>query len=318
MNEELYRMCMDFTEYQTLLKGMYTWTSYSQVFPVAAYICLNHRDEPNEELLRLCDTILRENSGTFSNFRGNGKVVYIAMLSTDIDPGARMERAAIAYEELRDRFSASSYLPLLALIMAKNAAVQEYPDIARRTKTIFDAMNAEHAFLTSSEDSVFAGLLALQNKPLKSSIDEMEEIYEWLNSEFSFHRNSKQTLSHALVLCEGEWYDKCMRLKRLCDALDREGIRYSRDFALVPLAILANMGIETEQLLNDMLACDAYLQDQSGYGFLGFSSKKRLMHAAMITAAYHMTGSYELSCAVIIGELLEIAAQQAAAAAAAA
>ena len=283
---------------------------------MAAYICLNHRDEPNEELLELCNQILKDNSGYFSYFRGNGKVVFAAMLSTDIDPGARMERAAIAYDELRGYFPSSSYLPLLALIIAKNAKVEEYRAIADRTRMIYDAMNERHAFLTSQEDSVFAGLIALQKKDIGDTIGEIETIYTWLNQEYSFHRNAKQTLSHALALCSGRWEDKCLNLKRLCNALSAEDIKYSRDFALVPLAVLANTGIDTQHLIEDLLAVDEYLSDQEGYGMLGFSRRKRIMHAAMITAAYHMTGSYELSCAVIIGELLEIAAQQAAAAAA--
>ena len=87
---------------------------------------------------------------------------------------------------------------------------------------------------------------------------------------------------------------------------------------MIPLGILANLGIDTQNLCCDLMEVYEFLGSDDSYGFFGFNNRTRLVHACLILCAYYMAGTVELASAVIVSVLLEIQQQQAAAAAAAA
>ena len=72
---------------------------------------------------------------------------------------------------------ASHYLPVAAVAIAQLAEEQNYEYIARRTKEIYKEMKANHPMLTSGEDSAFAALLSLSQKPNEQLITGMEQCY---------------------------------------------------------------------------------------------------------------------------------------------
>ena len=82
--------------------------------------------------------------------------------------------------------------------------------------------------------------------------------------------------------------------------------------------ILANIGVDHDQVMADIVEADAFLSEQKEYGFFGFWEKKRLMHVIMILTSFYLTSGPELIAAVVVSVLIEIQQQQAAAASAAA
>ena len=319
MEQSLKQICEDFIYYQDIIKARRIFGSYRQLYPACSFIHLCVRQEPNEEMLTLSKQIIRENTGFFSSFRGNGEEIFVTMLATDDDPGVRMKLALAAYDMLRGFFPSSAYLPFLALIMSKMIKPDMFYEVSSRTKRIFDLMNDDHRFLTGQEDVCFAGMLAMRaDMDIAEMLDEMEYCFDQLLEGNLFHHNAVQSISHALTLCAGTPDVKCENMRLLLDALESAGINFAKGYEQVSIAILANLGISLDVLVDDFCAVDDFLSVKDGYGFFGFSKRTRYMHDVMILSAYYMNGSVELMAAVTLSVLLEIQSEQAAAAAAAA
>jgi hypothetical protein len=319
MNEQLAKLCYEFLLYRDQLRDGRFFHSYRQLYPLCAYICMIRHQEPNDEIVRLCREILREYAGFFSMFRGNGEEVMVTLLSCETDPGACMELCDQAYSSLRSEFHASHYLPLLAYYMATSMPAVKFDEFTYRTRELYDTFNNLHPFLTSEEDSLYMGLLTASGRDPRAIAEEAEEIYEMLAGEFPFHKNPIHSLSHALTLCPGAAPAKAARFRNLFRELRDMDYRYGKDYELIALGILANMGYETEQIMEDFINVDRYLADSDGYGWLGgFSRRTRYLHAVLILSVYYHNGSSELTAAMIVSVLMEIQAEQAAAAAAAA
>ena len=318
MDQILQKMCDDFVFYRDFNRDQFKWSGSQLVDPLCAYIYLDHHQEPNEEMISLCKKILKENAGIFSAFRGNGNPILVTMLAVADDPGLKMETAKAAYEALRRRFGFSDYLPFLAMIMPDAMPADQFDAFTERTWVLYDTMHEIHSFLTSTEDVIYAGLLVMENKDTPQYIDEMEYLYDIMHKNDIFHANAQQSLSHALTLCQGSPDDKYNNLLTLCAMLRNEKIGYSKDYDMIPLGVLANIGIGREQIFHDLVDVYDYLEHFSGYGgAFGFSKKSRLVHACLILCAYYSPGTVELASAVTISVLMQIKAQQAAAASAA-
>ena len=318
MNEELKAVCEDFLYYEDIIRAGRVFSGYRQLYPLCSYIYLAKRQEPNDEMIRLCREIIRENTSFFSYFRGNGQEVFITELATEEDPGRVMKLALAAYDFLREYFASSSYLPFLALTMARLIRPEAFAEVSARAKDIYELIRSDHFWLTGQEDVVWAGLLAMkEGRTPEEMRDEMEYCFTRLTRGDIFHHNAIQTVSHALTLCAGRMEDKCDNLQALTDGLEACGIQFSKNYEQASLAILANLGIPLDEIINDFCAVDDFLSVREGYGFWGHSRKTRYMHDVMILSAYHMNGSVELTTAVTLSALLEIQAEQAAAASAA-
>lgn len=319
MNSELQNVCARFVEYRYQLREMNVFSSYHQLYPLCAYICMIRGQEPNEEIMNLCKQLLRERFGAFNMFRGNGEKVITALLACEGDPGAAADLCEEAYAVLRDEFSASHYLPMLAYYMATTMPPAEFEQFTYETRTLYQMFNDMHPFLTSEEDVLFIGLLNATKKNHSLLVNEAEDIWHALRDDFRWNKDALQTCAHALVLCEGEPMVKAARFYNLFRRLRDEGYRYGKGYEGVPLAILANLGIDQEQIVSDFIEAEQFLEQSGGYGFwAGFSSKARYMHAILVLSAYYGSGTSELNAAFIVSVLREIAEQQAAAAAAAA
>lgn len=294
---------------------MSAFNNYSYFSAISAYYFMSQKTEANEEMIKLCRQIIKENNGIFSSFRGTGEPIFACILAADEDPGTKMALALAAYDALRRFFSFSPFLPYLALIMTDIVTPDAYNLIALNTEEIYNSMHASHIFLTSNEDIPYAGLFAMSKRQNEDLLLESETIYSILTDNFSFFsRNALQTISHALTLCIGEPRQKCKNFFNLYDKAKDAGLKYSHSFDLSALAILANLGLDLDSVTEDLLDVTNYLKNR--YGF--FSGTKRKQHAIMICAANYMNANIELTSAIVVSALLEIINQQAAAAAAAA
>lgn len=319
INTKLQRVCDDFIDYRLEIRDMTFFKSYSQLYPLCAYIFMMRNQEPNEEIMHLCKEIIRENNGIFSMFRGNAEKAMTALLACESDPGTVMELSEEAYRCLREEFSASHYLPILAYYMATSMSPERFEQFAYDTRTLYDHYNDMHPILTSEEDSIFIGLLNATGRNFRELVNETEEIWSDLKSEFRFHKDALQTAAHALTLCRGEGPAKAARFYNLFTRLRSEGYRFGKDYEMVPLAILANLGIDPEQIFMDFVECEQYLYECGGYGFwAGLSTQSRYMHTVLVLSVYYHNSNSELTAAFIVSVLMEIAREQAAAAAAAA
>ncbi|MBQ9765105.1 MAG: DUF4003 family protein [Lachnospiraceae bacterium] len=283
------------------------------IYPVCANVFLGKRQNVEPDKMQNCLRILKENTGVFSNFRGNGRIPMLSMLALDSAPEEKFRKALTFYSKLKDYFWGSEYLAVASMIVTELVDETRYEEVAERTRKIYEIMKAEHPFLTSSEDSVFASLLALSDKTEAEMVREVEACYNRLKPDF-FSGNAVQSLSHVLALGEGSVEDKCKRVMDIFYALREKGCKYGTDYQLATLGALALLPVDIETLVDEMIDVDIFLSGQKGYGFFGIEKRTRIMHAAMIVSTYHtdQNDNNLMGAAALSGSIALVAAQQAA------
>ena len=286
MKESLQKLCNDFVSNYTEVAKAFMLES-SDIYPVCANILCSHGCLPDAEQLKQSRKVNDKHTGVFSNFRGNIRPFLASMLALGNDPEKRMELAKEYYTLLKQEFSGSEYLALAAFILTDLADRQQVQERLTRSKEIYKRMKKEHPFLTSSDDSVFAVLLAFSDKPIDDLIADIEESYSVLKKHFSIG-DDLQTVSHVLSLTDGSPQEKAQRLIDLYNALKEAGVEYGNKYQLGALAALSLTDSEIPSLEDDIREVDAFLKEQKGRGLSNIEAKQRAMNAAMIVSDQYM------------------------------
>lgn len=282
MNEQLQKLCEDFIVNRDASQRAFVW-DYSYVYPVVANIFTSHGQIATVEQLKQARSVIDENTGVFSNFRGNIRPILAASLALSPDPQSQMQLANDYYQLLKQEFFSSEYLALVAFILTDLVNISQLNEKLERGKTLFKRMKQEHPFLTGTEDSVFAVLMAFAGISDDALIADMEGCYQALRERF-MAGDELQTVSHALAMADGKPEDKAQRLIDLFEALRDAGIKYGKSYELATLAALSLADAPIETLVQEIGEVDAFLKTQKGYGFLSTSAQQRAMHAAMIVS----------------------------------
>ena len=309
MRESLQKLCDSFIANRDVVKKAFRM-EYSQIYPVCANIFCARGLTADAEQLEACKALIREKTGIFSNFRGVVRPPVACMLAVRDNPSAMLEETLACYELLKQRFWGSSYLALVAFLLADMTGPGEASEKVLRGRALYDRMKKEHPFLTSSEDSVFAVLMAFSEKTDDELIADMEGCYTLLRKRFP-GGDALQSVSHVLSLAGGTPEQKTGRLEALYNAVREAGGKYGKYHELATLAAVSITTQDVKAVAADMLDVDAFLAQQKGYGFLGIDRKTRMMHAAMIVSDEAMPRD-DVNTAALTGTISIIAAQQAA------
>lgn len=310
MKASLQTLCDSFIENRDLVKSVFRMES-NYIYPLCANLFCVKGQKADRERLISAREVIRSQTGIFSNFRGHLQSILSSVLAMEDRPEEFMDRCVNNYQLLKQYFWGSDHLALAAFLTAAMDDTADLEEKAARGKSIYRLMKQEHPFLTASEDSVFAVMMAFSPKSDEALIQDMESCYRLLRERF-LDSNSVQTVSHVLALAEGEPEEKTRRVLDLYDALLAAGSRYGRNYELAALAALAALPVETDALAGDMMDVEAFLSGQKGYGFFGLGRRIRLMHAAMIVSDEYAPRG-EMDTAATAGTLSMIAAQEMAA-----
>ncbi len=308
MRESLKLACEEFISTRDALKGIFRM-EHDQMYPVCASVFVSAGRIPEEGAMRAARKMVRSSAGIFSSFRGSIEFPLVSMLVCSDDPNEKWERTQAAYACLREHFFSSEFLALAALMLSDEEGIAQ---TAERGKALYRRMKAEHPFITGSEDSVFALLLAKSSRSDSDLIEDMEASYRILNSQFP-KGEGLQSASHVLAFDEASPADKAGRLMEIYDGIVRLGGKYGRDSRLSTLAALSITGEDPEQLAADIMEADAFLKEQKGYrSVFGMDARSRAMHAAMIVSTDILPGNGLMTAAAGNSVVAIIAAQQAA------
>ena len=153
-----------------------------------------------------------------------------------------------------------------------------------RARILFERMRREHPFLTGSDDSVFAVVLARSPRSDNALIADMEQSYQILKRRF-LNGDAIQTVSHILSLDDREPAGKVSRVIELYDSIRDAGVKYSRDREISVLASVSLADADIRTLASQIVEADELLHQKKGWsGIFGYSRRKRAMHAAMIVS----------------------------------
>lgn len=309
MRESLSQLCNNFITNRNIVNKIFKWEN-DLLVAAGSTTFLNRGVLVDEEKLEQCKTLLKEQVGIFSNFRGNVELPLVCLLAVSDKPQEKLQKTKQYYDVLKQEFFGSEYLVLAAAVLADMVPEEQAEKMAEKARSIYNKMKQDHPFLTSSEDSVFAVLMAISEKNDEALMEEMEVCYKKLKESFSAS-NEVQALAHVLSIAEGGAEEKCNKVVALYEALRDAAVKYGKYHELVVLASLALLPVEQSTLVEDIKAVDAFLAEQKGYGFFGMDKKTRLMHAAMIVSADY-TKNDNSEIAAMTGTLAAVAAQQAA------
>lgn len=309
MRDSLNQLCNNFIANRNMVNNVFKWEN-DLLVAAGSTTFLNRGVLADGEQLEKCKKLLKENVSIFSNFRGNVELPLVCLLAASENAEEKLKKTKKYYEVLKQEFFGSEYLVLAAAVLADMVSEEQAVHMAEKARSIYNKMKQDHPFLTSSEDSVYAVLMAVSEKNDETLMEEMEVCYKKLKESFSAS-NEVQALAHVLSIAEGSTEEKCKKLVDLYDALRDAEIKYGKYHELVVLASLALLPVEQSVLVEDIKAVDAFLADQKGYGFFGLDKKTRLMHAAMIVSADY-TKNDNTEIAAMTGTLAAVAAQQAA------
>lgn len=308
MKAELLTLCERFIACRDTAKQAFKWDS-SMTYPICANIFLARGDMPDVQTLQRCKAILKEQTGIFSNFRGHLRPALASLLAVSERPEEKMALAKENYDLLRQDFFGSEYLALVAFLLTEFSSRERVEEKAGRGREIYNRMRKEHPFLTSSEDSVFAVLMAFSDKTDDDLIYDMEGCYTALKARFSIG-NEVQTVSHILALTNGNPDEKAGRVIDLYNALRDAGVKYGRYYELSTLAALSVTGVGIPELVQDIQEANDFLKTQKGYGgLLGLDSKTRAMHAALLVSDLY-TNREQANTAAMTSTLVQIIAQE--------
>lgn len=300
-----------FVRNRDAVRGVFRFQS-TYMYPLCAALYAGRDRAVDAPALRAAMDLLKANVGLFSNFRNLARCPIAAQLAMDPDPQSRMDNSLVVYDLLKEEFSASAYLPIAAVTLAGEADPAAYGGIAARTRTLYLGMRKAHPLLTSSEDAIYAALLALSPRQDEDLIDAMEQCYHALKPRF-LSGNAVQALAAVLALGDLSPDDACARTLALYDALLSCGLRYGRGYELPTLGALALTNADVQQLAVDLCEGDAFLSHQRGFGAMGIGRRQRLMYAALLLLP---EAEQSANAAAVTGTIAMIVAQQAAIAAA--
>ncbi len=307
MKAELQALCDQFIVNRDTAKAAFKWDS-DMVHPLCANIFCAKGITADLEALQRCKEIINSQTGILSNFRGSLRPALAAMLAASDRPEEKMSQALENYRILKQDFWGSEYLALAAFLLTDIAPAAEVEEKARRGKEIYQRMKKEHPFLTSSEDSVFAVMMAFSEKTDDALIEDMEACYQGLKDRFSIG-DSVQTASHVLAMAGGAPAEKTERVIRLYEDIRNAGVKYGKHYELSTLAALAAMNVDLPGTVAEICEVDEFLSKQNGYGFFGPGKGMRAMHAAMIVSDQYARRD-QVDTAAMAGTLALIIAQQ--------
>ncbi|MBQ3668892.1 MAG: DUF4003 domain-containing protein [Clostridia bacterium] len=304
MKASLQDLCNRFIEARDLIKHTFKWEN-NYIHPVCANLFCAKGVAPEADKLRACRDLINSKTGIFSSFRGYIRIPLACMLSMEDDPSRKLDRALDMYKRLKEHFFGSDYLALAAFMLTQYDCTHER---IARGKRIYRLMKEGHPFLTSSEDSVFAVMMAMSEQTDEELVASMEACYRLLKERFH-DSNCVQTMAHVLAMEEGDAYAKCDKVFALYDTIAQHGRKYGKHHELATLAALATINAAPDVLARDVIDADSFLSGQKGYGFFGIDKKTRLMHAAMIASDEYMPRG-AVDTAALTGTVSMLIAQQ--------
>ncbi|MBR5109645.1 MAG: DUF4003 domain-containing protein [Clostridia bacterium] len=308
MKAELQALCDRYVSNRQAVHDTFKWDS-DYIHPVCANLFCVQGKAADPEQLKACKKIIEGQTGIFSNFRGNIRPALASMLALSEHPEERMSQALDYYQMLKQEFWGSEYLALVSFLLTGLADRNQVEEKAARGKVIYKRMQKEHPFLTSSEDSVFAVLMAFSDKTDDALIADMEACYQALKARFSIG-NEVQTVSHILALSDGVPEEKAGRVIDLYNALREAGVKYGRYYELSTLAALSVTGESIPGLVEDIQQVYEFLKGQKGYGGLfGLDSRTRAMHAALLVSDLY-ANQEQANTAAMTSTLVQIIAQE--------
>lgn len=294
---------------EVLEKNFKLETSY--ILAMCSSIFTSKGKTVDVDKLKACKKIIKENTGVLSSFRGHMEMALASMMAVEADSEGFLKQVMDVYGLLKsNRIFNSEYLVIAAASICNMGGYNRREDVVAKTNDLYNKMKEEHPFLTSSEDSAYAAMLAMSDMGVDALVAEMEGCYNTLKGDF-FSKNAVQSLSHVLALEAGKITEKCEKVQNIFAGLKDKHKKFGTGMELSVLGGLALTEENTEKLVEQVAFADDLLKEQKGFGgLLGLPKQQRLLYATLLVLDCYMEDTSALQGAAVSSVVALVIAQQ--------
>ncbi len=255
--------------------------------------------------------LLKKKQGAFSYLRGNTMLIIASKMALSGNPEGYLDDVIDVYKVFqKGKFFGSYYRVLASMSICDAGRSAQAEEIVEKTNDILKEMSESHPWLTNEEDTSFAVLLAMTDKSSEDILTELEDSFQYIKKNFSFHDNAAYSLSQVLTTLEGSYNQKGDKALEIYNAFKEAGSKYGKNYELASIGALVSTDMNTEDLVSEVIEVAEYLKDKKGFGALDMDRYTRLMLGTMIVSGIYSEEKTSLSASVTSGALATVIAQQ--------
>lgn len=285
MKSELKNKVNHMLEVYMKISKDYKWeNNLSQHFAALTYILKNKEFE--KENIEDMKIVIKENTGVFSNYRGNTMFILSMLLCSEYDNPKEKFIKMMEYDrKLKEEgFKNNMYLPIANYALVLTCEEDSIDTRIKKAYEIYCEMKKNHPWLTSADDYPLCVLLAGSEKTIDTNIKNIEECYKYLNEEGFSKGNGLQFLSHILSFGDETNSSKVKRCMKIFDSLKENKLRiYSSYYAALGLITLISN--DNSDAIQDLIDVAQYLNGLKKYKWLG-KGMNILIASAIVSNEY--------------------------------
>lgn len=227
--------------------------------------------------------IIKENTSVFSNLRSTNK------LSTALeeDMKSSLNEIISIYDKLKGECFSSEYLVITSQIIFNSRDRINIDDSVKNTKSVYNHMKKNHRFLTGSEDTAPASIIAVTSSNFEETLNDIEECYKILKAKHISSRNNIQALSHILSLINLPPKDKCEKVIEMYSALKENKVPLD-DYYLPLLGIISFVTHNVKGFAEKVCEVSNELKSHKGFGAFSLQGRLRNMIAAALVSMEYL------------------------------
>lgn len=275
--------------YQGFKKISSTFTHKGLVGINAFSLAVKNKKVDGEKLRKAIE-IIKKNTSMFSSFRGtNINSIAIAIAEYD-DMEEAFSKVKDIYKKLKTKFSGSEYLALTATLLLPKLDKIDIDKVITDTKKTYDLMVKNHRFLTGTEDVTAATMLALTSENIEEKIERTEVYYKKLKEKGYWSGNGLQTLSHLLVLFDGEVDSNIEKVIAFDKELKKSSVKITST-TLPLLGVTAFLDLNAKDFVAEVNRVDDELLKVKGFGNFSMGREVRNMISFGLVASNSLKGA---------------------------
>lgn len=278
-----------FVDNTRAIKNEFVWSSMAQAKKLTALFYALEGKTIDIAAIKDAKEYIKQNTGVFSNFRGNMGLCVATLLSLKPNKEEIFAETMTVYDKLKAaKFYSSDYLIMAAYQIAANTAQKDQDAVITRTRAFYDGMKSRHWFCTSQDDYIFCAVLAISNLDVAAGVEQIESYIEKLNGKLGMllAKNSIQGLAEVLTL--GGPADKSDRVFELNEMLKTNKLKLNRDLILPVLGILTLLPVSNDMIIYELTETREYLRSQKGFGQFSVPDYEVLLYAAALVINAHI------------------------------
>lgn len=269
------------------LKSNFKWdTSLLKHF--CAMMHAARAEKVNIEKIQEIEKYIKDETGWTSDYRGTNKLIIATLLCFEDDYKSFFKDMLEVHEKMRQEgFKKSEYLPLATYTIVNDAPREKWNYKIQRMDKFYRSMKENHFWLTSTNDYVFAAVLAATDLNVEETMGKIEECYKVLSKEGFWKGNDLQTLSHILALGEESVYEKCKKANELYNKLKDEKCKFNYN-GLATLGVLTLISEDKDQIVSGIKEVSDFIHNKPGYGMWSLDKSTRIILSANLVCDFYV------------------------------